>query len=80
MDDFNQDDINLMMSHVNSYARDKFNGMSPTQLFVKVFEKRCCIYSGIVAFALARLLLSRGKHIIVICEVFLCMQTYWRQS
>jgi len=30
---FNQDDINLMMSHINSYARKKLNNQSPYQVF-----------------------------------------------
>jgi len=32
-DDLTQDDINLMMSHINSYKRKKLNDCSPIQLF-----------------------------------------------
>lgn len=32
-----QDDINLMMSHINSYGRSKFGGKSPAELFVSLY-------------------------------------------
>lgn len=37
MDGYTQDDIDLMMSHINSYAREKYAGKSPTELFVDMF-------------------------------------------
>lgn len=40
MDSFTQEDIDLMMSHINSYARDKFNGKSPAQLLSNAFGKK----------------------------------------
>lgn len=36
-DSLTQDDISLMMSHINSYVRKKFMGQSPSQLFVNAF-------------------------------------------
>lgn len=33
LDDLTQEDINLMMSHINSYKRKKLNNCSPIQLF-----------------------------------------------
>ena len=36
-DSFVQSDINLMMSHINSYSREKFNDKSPIDIF-------CCLY------------------------------------
>jgi len=32
-----QDDINLMMSHINSYSREKFNDMSPHDMFCLLY-------------------------------------------
>lgn len=37
MNNLTQDDIDLMMSHINSYARRNLNGFSPTELFVKIY-------------------------------------------
>ena len=36
-DNLNQDDINLMMSHVNSYKRKKLNNVSPITLFNAIY-------------------------------------------
>lgn len=36
-DHLNQDDIDLMMSHINSYSRKNLNGFSPAELFVKFY-------------------------------------------
>ena len=36
-DELSQDDINLMMSHINSYSREKFNDMSPHDLFCLLY-------------------------------------------
>ncbi len=40
MDLLTQDDIDLMMSNINSYTREKFNGKSPSELFANAFGKR----------------------------------------
>ena len=36
-DNLNQDDINLMMSHINSYKRKKLNNVSPLTLFNTIY-------------------------------------------
>lgn len=36
-DNYTQDDINLMMSHVNSYKRKKLNNLSPIELFSTIY-------------------------------------------
>lgn len=36
-DGLSQQDIDLLMSHINSYGRQKFNGLSPLQLFISSF-------------------------------------------
>jgi len=36
-DDLVQDDINLMMSHINSYSREKFNHMTPNDMFALLY-------------------------------------------
>ena len=36
-DSLSQQDINLMFSHINSYARAKFSGKSPSQLFASIY-------------------------------------------
>ena len=37
-DELNQDDINLMMSHINSYRRKKLNNSSPYELFSLMYD------------------------------------------
>ena len=39
MDHLTQDDIDLMMSHINSYSRKKLNNQSPHQLFSTIFSE-----------------------------------------
>lgn len=36
-DFFSQDDVSLMMSHINSYARGKFGRLSPSQLLIQAY-------------------------------------------
>lgn len=36
-DKLTQDDVSLMMSHINSYARGKFGGQSPAQMLVQAY-------------------------------------------
>ena len=36
-DDLTQEDINLMMSHVNSYGRNKFGGKSPAEILSSLY-------------------------------------------
>lgn len=36
-DNLNQDDINLIMSHINSYKRKKLNNESPYSIFSKLY-------------------------------------------
>jgi len=36
-DHLDQEDINLMMSHINSYSREKFNDMSPHDMFCLLY-------------------------------------------
>lgn len=38
-DDLNQDDINLIMSHINSYKRKKLNNVSPLTMFSTIYGK-----------------------------------------
>lgn len=40
MDALLQSDVSLMMSHINSYAREKYHGLSPTQLFVQAYGEK----------------------------------------
>ena len=37
MDHLNQDDIDLMMSHINSYPREKWNWKSPLDIFTGIY-------------------------------------------
>ena len=39
MDHLTQTDIDLMMSHINSYSRKKLNNQSPHQLFSTIFSE-----------------------------------------
>ena len=42
-----QKDINLMMSHINSYARPKLNDKTPFFIFTLLFSKEVASYFGI---------------------------------
>ena len=48
LDNLTQEDINLMMSHINSYKRKKLNNCSPLQLFSIMYGKDIAIQFGIV--------------------------------
>lgn len=48
LDNLTQEDINLMMSHINSYKRKKLNNCSPLQLFSIMYDKNIAIQFGIV--------------------------------
>lgn len=37
MDHLSQDDINKMMSHINSYARKSINDLTPTDMFIAIY-------------------------------------------
>ena len=39
-DELNQDDINLIMSHINSYKRKKLNNVSPYKMFSTIYGKK----------------------------------------
>lgn len=39
MDDFTQDDIDLMMNHINSYGRKKLGDKSPYEAFDFIYGK-----------------------------------------
>ena len=38
-DDLTQDDINIIMSHINSYKRKKLNNVSPITMFSTIYGK-----------------------------------------
>ena len=38
-DNLTQDDINLIMSHINSYKRKKLNNVSPITMFSTIYGK-----------------------------------------
>lgn len=46
-DDLTQDDINLIMSHINSYKRKKLNNESPYSVFSKLYGKNTVDKLGI---------------------------------
>lgn len=39
-DELEQKDIDLMMSHINSYGRAKYNGISPAELFIQMYGEK----------------------------------------
>ena len=47
-DDLTQEDINKMMSHINSYKRKKLNNCSPLQLFSIIYGKNIAKQFGII--------------------------------
>ena len=46
-DDLTQEDINKMMSHINSYKRKKLNNCSPLQLFSIMYGNNIANHFGI---------------------------------
>lgn len=46
-DDLNQNDINLIMSHINSYKRKKLNNVSPYTMFSTIYGKETIDKLGI---------------------------------
>jgi IS30 family transposase len=46
-DNLNQDDINLIMSHINSYKRKKLNNVSPYTMFSTIYGKETADKLGI---------------------------------
>jgi len=46
-DDYNQDDINLMMNHINSVKRDSLSGCSPYELMINFLPKEIIDYFDI---------------------------------
>ncbi len=51
IDHLTQEDIDLMMSHINSYARKSLSNLSPTELFIQAYGievlhllRKCCVY------------------------------------
>ena len=46
-DDFNQDDINMIFSHLNAVKRNIFNGKSPYDLFTFTYPKELAAVLGI---------------------------------
>ena len=50
-DNLTQDDINLMMSHINSYKRKKLNDCSPLQLFNLMYGNDIAKKLGIIEIA-----------------------------
>jgi IS30 family transposase len=47
-DDFTQEDVNLIFSHVNGVKRKVFNGNSPYSLFVQIYGDDVALALGIV--------------------------------
>ena len=48
LDDYTQEDINKMMSHINSYKRKKLNDKSPFALFSLIYGSNIPQQLGIV--------------------------------
>ena len=47
LDHLTQSDINIMMNHINSYGREKFNWKSPTELFENIYGSKITKKLGI---------------------------------
>ena len=59
-DNLNQDDVNRMMSHINSYKRKKLNNCSPLQLFSIMYSKDIAKQFGIVEIDVNDINLSKN--------------------
>jgi IS30 family transposase len=46
-DDLTQADINLVLSHINSFSRKKLNGKSPIESFSFLYGEELCLKLGI---------------------------------
>ena len=58
-DNLTQDDINKMMSHINSYKRKALNDCSPLQLFSTIYGKDIAIKIGITKIKNNEIILSK---------------------
>ena len=58
-DTFTQQDINLMMSHINSYSREKLNNKSPIFVFSQLFGCKLPALFGISEIPANQVILSR---------------------
>lgn len=59
-DDLTQDDINLIMSHINSYKRKKLNNVSPYKMFSTIYGNETIDKLGIQAIEPNNVSLSKG--------------------
>lgn len=59
-DDFSQNDISLMMSHINSYKRKKLNDRSPYELFSFFFSENIANKLGINFVEANKIILSKN--------------------
>ena len=59
-DDLNQNDINLIMSHINSYKRKKLNNASPYTMFSTIYGKETIEKLGIQEIAPNKVSLSKS--------------------
>ena len=60
LDSYTQKDINLMMSHINSYARPKLNDKTPFFVFTLLFSKEAAGYFGIEHIDLDKINLTQS--------------------
>ena len=47
MDHLTQEDINLLMNHINSYPRKKWKGQSPIDLFTQIYGQETTTLLGL---------------------------------
>lgn len=44
---YNEEEVNRLMNHTNSYSRKKWNGRSPYDLFVKIYGQETATLLGL---------------------------------
>ena len=44
---YTEDEVRLMMDHINSYPRKKWNGQAPIDLFIKIYGQETAAVLGL---------------------------------
>ena len=58
LDPYSQEQINLLMNNINSYPRQKWNGNSPIDLFIKIYGKEAAELLGLKKIPLIEIILT----------------------
>lgn len=46
-EEYREEEVRTMMNHINSYARKKWNGQAPIDLFIKIYGQETATLLGL---------------------------------